>query len=221
MKDLNLARVIMLVALVLSLGLAVYGWQQHGELAERKEELAKKAPEKVKQLQEAGRRHTQLSKNRTLENLGAGQDNLRSYANKQALADRVSHFVLAQGTTAAGAQHRVADQRNTGQGLHDLQHGFDHLHRAEHAQLDGGHRQVGDHGVGLGQHPVAVEDAEVGNVDGILHGQGGHCRCGVAALGDQGFDIRLEAGATTGVVAGKAEDYGARVGRFHGRRAYH
>jgi len=89
MKNMNLARVIMIVSVVLSLALGLYGWQQQSELSERKDELTKRAPELVKQLQDAGRKHTQLSKNRTLENLGAGQDNLRTYANKQGLADRV------------------------------------------------------------------------------------------------------------------------------------
>ena len=71
-----------------------------------------------------------------------------------------------------------------------------------HAQLDGRYRGVSQHGDGLGQHPLAVEHAEVGNIDGILHGQGGHRRCGVTALGDQGFDICLQAGTATWVVAG-------------------
>ncbi|MNC46444.1 hypothetical protein D3C75_954660 [compost metagenome] len=99
--------------------------------------------------------------------------------------------------------------------------GIDHFDRAEHAQLDRSYRGVGQYGVGLGQHPLAVEHAEVGNVDGILHGQGGHRRCGVTALGDQGFDICLQAGAATGVVAGETEDNGAGAVGIHGRRAYH
>jgi hypothetical protein len=40
-------------------------------------------------------------------------------------------------------------------------------------------------------------------------------------LGEQGFDICLQAGATTGVVAGETEDNGARAVDIHGARAYH
>jgi hypothetical protein len=40
-------------------------------------------------------------------------------------------------------------------------------------------------------------------------------------LGDQGFDICLQAGAATGVVAGETEDNGAGAVDIHGRRAYH
>ncbi|MNY42930.1 hypothetical protein D3C86_1778580 [compost metagenome] len=103
--------------------------------------------------------------------------------------------------------------------MHDLQHSLDHLHRAEHAQLDRGDRQIGDHRIGLGQHPVAIEYAEVGDIHRVLHGQRGDRRRGVAALREQGFDIGLQAGAATGVVAGQAEYYGAGSRRFHGARA--
>ncbi|MNJ56679.1 hypothetical protein D3C77_522380 [compost metagenome] len=138
---------------------------------------------------------------------------------EQSFAHGVADFILAQRAAAAGAQHRVADQRHAGQRVHDFQHGLDHFHRAEHAQLDGGNRQIGDHRMGLGKHPFAVEHAEVGNVDGILHGQRGDGRCSVATLGNQGFDVRLQAGTTTGIVAGKTEDDGAGVMSVHGARA--
>jgi hypothetical protein len=39
----------------------------------------------------------------------------------------------------------------------------------------------------------------------------------MAALGEQGFDICLQAGATTWVVAGETEDNGARAVDIHGR----
>jgi len=99
--------------------------------------------------------------------------------------------------------------------------GVDHVDRAEHAQLHGGDGGVGQHGIGLGQDPLAVEHTEVGNVDGILHRQGSHGRCGVTALGEQGFYICLQAGAATWVVAGETEDNGAGAVGIHGRRAYH
>jgi hypothetical protein len=43
----------------------------------------------------------------------------------------------------------------------------------------------------------------------------------VATLREQGFDIRLQAGTTTGIVAGQAEDDGSGSEVFHGVRAYH
>gem|GEM_PF-6808258 len=41
----------------------------------------------------------------------------------------------------------------------------------------------------------------------------------MAALGEQGLDVRLQTGTTTGIVAGKAEDDGTGSWRFHGVRA--
>ena len=69
---------------------------------------------------------------------------------QQAFAQGIADIVLAQGATATGAQHGVADHRDAGQRLDDFNHRIDHFHRAEHAQLDGGNRQVGHHRAGLG-----------------------------------------------------------------------
>ncbi len=140
---------------------------------------------------------------------------------EQTLAHGITDLILAQRAATAGTQHRVADQRNARQALHDLEYGLDHLDRAEHAQFDRLHRQVGDHRIGLGQYPVAVEYAEVADVHRVLYGQRGDRWRGMATLGEQGFDIGLQAGAATGVVTGQAKHYGAGVGRFHGARAYH
>ena len=140
---------------------------------------------------------------------------------EQPLAHGVADILLAQRAATAGAQHRVADQRHARQPDHDLEHRLDHLNRAEHAQLDGGDGEVGDHCVGLGEYPLAVEHAEVGDVDGVLHGERGDGRRSVAGLCQQGFDVRLQAGAATGIVAGQAEDDGTGSEVFHGVRAYH
>jgi hypothetical protein len=43
----------------------------------------------------------------------------------------------------------------------------------------------------------------------------------VATLREQGFDICLQAGATTGIMAGETEDNRARAVDIHGARAYH
>lgn len=137
-------------------------------------------------------------------------------ARQQPLAHGEADVALAQRTAAAGAQHRIADHRQVRVGGEDLGHRVDHLQRTEHTQLDCRDGQVGEYGVGLGQHPLAVEDAEVADVDGVLHGQCGDRRGGVAALGEQGFDVGLQSGATTGVVTGQAEHYGAGSRCFHG-----
>ncbi|KTC31487.1 hypothetical protein AO260_22465, partial [Pseudomonas sp. ABAC21] len=78
-----------------------------------------------------------------------------------------------------------------------------------------------EHGVGLGQYPLAVEHAEIADVDRVLHGQGRDGRRRMATLGEQGFDICLQAGATTGIMAGETENNGARAVDIHGARAYH
>jgi hypothetical protein len=43
----------------------------------------------------------------------------------------------------------------------------------------------------------------------------------MTTLSEQGFDICLQAGATTWVVAGETEDNGAGAVDIHGARAYH
>ena len=86
---------------------------------------------------------------------------------------------------------------------------------------DGSDRQIGNHRLRLRQHPFTVEYAEVMHVDRVLHSQCGYRGCGVTALGQQGFDIGLQAGTATGVVAGKAEYYRAERSVFHGGEAYH
>ena len=99
--------------------------------------------------------------------------------------------------------------------------GVDHFQRTEHAQFDRSDFGIVEHGIGLSQYPLTVEDAEVSDVDGVLHGQGGDGRSRMATLREQSFDICLQAGATTWVVAGETEDNGARAVDIHGARAYH
>jgi len=43
----------------------------------------------------------------------------------------------------------------------------------------------------------------------ILHGQCSDRRCGVTGLRQEGFDVRLQAGAATGIMAGQTEDDGS------------
>jgi hypothetical protein len=87
-KNMNLARVIMLVALLGSLVLGWLGWMQRQTLVEMRKQLSTDMPELVKKVEAAGRRHTQLAKNLDKEGL-KGQENLLTYAVKCATADRV------------------------------------------------------------------------------------------------------------------------------------
>src|SRR3546814_14863875 len=87
-------------------------------------------------------------------------------------------------------------------------------------QLDRRYLGIVEYGIGLCQHPLPIEHAEIAHVHRVLHGQRGNDRSGMTALGEQGFDICLQTGATTGVVAGETEDNGARAVDINGARAY-
>lgn len=88
LQKLNLARAVMLLALLGSLVLAWTGWTKQQQLSEMREELRADMPSLVKKLEAAGKRHTQLAKNLDKEGL-KGQESLFTYAVKQATADRV------------------------------------------------------------------------------------------------------------------------------------
>ena len=106
-------------------------------------------------------------------------------------------------------------------GLKQFDHCVDHRKRAEHTQLDGRDGRVAEYGIGLSQHPLTVQHTKIADINGVLHSQGGDHRSGVTTLSQQGFDICLQAGATTGVMAGETEDNRARAVDIHGARAYH
>lgn len=88
LQKLNLARAVMLLAVIGSLVLAWMGWQRQQQLNEMRDELSSDMPALVKKLEAAGKRHTQLAKNLVKEGL-KGQESLNVYAVKQATADRV------------------------------------------------------------------------------------------------------------------------------------
>ena len=138
-----------------------------------------------------------------------------------ALRSSQSALAAAQAAAAPGTQHRVADYRQVRMRLEQFDHGVDHFQRAEHAQLDGGNPGVTGYGIGLGHPPPACAPHDIADVDRVLHGQCGDGRGRMTTLGEQGFDICLQAGATTGIMAGETEDNGARAVDIHGARAYH
>lgn len=88
LQNMNLARGIMLGALVTSAVLGFFGWKQHQELAELRADRDRNFPLLVPQLMSSGRKHTQLAKNLDKEGL-KGQTNLMSYAVAAASAEYV------------------------------------------------------------------------------------------------------------------------------------
>lgn len=87
-QQMNLARAIMLLALIGSVVLASIGWKHHTELEELRLNEDKDVPKLVQQIEQLARRHTQLSKALRQENL-VGQADLESYIRKVATADKV------------------------------------------------------------------------------------------------------------------------------------
>jgi hypothetical protein len=86
--NLNLARGIMLLAAIASVGLVVLGYQRSRELSELRLNLEQDVAKLAGQIQQLGRKHTQLTKNMRQEGL-AGQADLESYIRKVANADKV------------------------------------------------------------------------------------------------------------------------------------
>lgn len=87
-ERMNLARSIILFALVGSFALGWLGWQRSRELAELRANLEEDTQKLVANIEKLGREHTQLSKSARQEGL-AGQTDLESYIRKVGIADRV------------------------------------------------------------------------------------------------------------------------------------
>jgi hypothetical protein len=85
---------------------------------------------------------------------------------------------------------------------------LDVLDTAEHAQLEGGNRHVFQYRACLGDDMGGIKDNKINNIPCILHGYRGDDRGGMAPLACQRFDIGLNAGAATRVVAGKGHHNG-------------
>jgi len=87
-KNMNLARAIMLFSLIGALALGVYGWQRHTRLAEMRRNYEQDVPKLVKEVEQLGRKHTQLSAAMRKDAL-TGQADLESYIRKIALLKHV------------------------------------------------------------------------------------------------------------------------------------
>jgi 2',3'-cyclic-nucleotide 2'-phosphodiesterase (5'-nucleotidase family) len=84
-QKMNLARGIILFAIVGSIALAAVGWSQHKELAELRENLTDDAPKLVRELMRLGHLHTQLTRTASKEGLNEQADfatYIRNAANK-------------------------------------------------------------------------------------------------------------------------------------------
>ena len=87
-KEFNLARAIILVAIVGSLAFAFLGWRQTQKLDELRDNLDKDVPKLVKEVESLGRKHTLLTKSKNADELVA-EKNLESYIRRAAGADSV------------------------------------------------------------------------------------------------------------------------------------
>lgn len=85
LKKMNLARGIILFAIVGSIALGFIGWRQQKQLIELRENLEDDTPKLVKELMRLGHQHTQLKRTATKEGLNAQADfatYIRNAANK-------------------------------------------------------------------------------------------------------------------------------------------
>jgi hypothetical protein len=73
-QKMNLARGIILFAIVGSIALAAIGWRQHKQLTELRENLADDTPKLVRELMRLGHQHTQLKRTASKEGLNAQAD---------------------------------------------------------------------------------------------------------------------------------------------------
>jgi hypothetical protein len=84
-QKMNLARAIILFAVVGSIALAVNGWSLHKRLADLRDDLTVDAPKLTKELMRLGHQHTQLQRTKSKEGLGPQTDfqtYIRTAANK-------------------------------------------------------------------------------------------------------------------------------------------
>jgi hypothetical protein len=99
-QKMNLARAIILFAVVGSIALAVNGWSLHKRLADLHDDLTIDAPKLVKDLMRLGHQHTQLQRTKSKEGLGAQADfgtYIRTAANKDGV--EIGEIKLVENTT--------------------------------------------------------------------------------------------------------------------------
>lgn len=124
--------------------------------------------------------------------------------------DAVDDFLVGQCGAATGGQHRIQHHRQirvvAQQGVYCLHR----LYGSQHADLDGRHRHVLQHGPSLVDDEFRVQGGEAHHPGGVLHRDGGDYGRRMAAHADDGFDVCLDAGTTGGIVARQGHDDGNR-----------
>lgn len=88
LQSLNLARGIILVSLITSIGLGYLCWKRSTELGELRAQLHSQVESTVSTLMQSAKKHTQLSRGLKDDSLG-GQKNLETYIRKVAAMDHV------------------------------------------------------------------------------------------------------------------------------------
>ncbi len=120
--------------------------------------------------------------------------------------EHVARGLGRQPVAALGAQRRGQDDVRgpvAGEGGGD---GGGDVGAAEQADLDGIHPDIGEDGFDLLGDEVGLDELDAGHAAGVLGREGGDGGHGIAPLGADGLEVRLDAGAAAGVGAGDAED---------------
>ena len=127
--------------------------------------------------------------------------------------DQRGHGVgFQQRVAALGDHHRVHHERDIRIPPQRVRHGGDDLRVGEHARLDGAGADVRQDGVDLRRNRIGRQVVDGLHAEGILRGDRRHGGHAVHAVGREGLQVGLDAGAAAGVGTRDGERY-----RDHGR----
>lgn len=129
----------------------------------------------------------------------------------QARFHRLYQRGIGQVAAAGGLDHRIGDQGNARPGLGKRHQNVDDIGGAKGSGLDGVDWDIGGHALELAADQFRRHRLRLVNIAGVLYGQAGHHRQGVAAQGRDGLDVRLDAGAAGGVQSRQDKYVGAGV----------
>jgi hypothetical protein len=106
---------------------------------------------------------------------------------------------------ARGDQHRVDDEVGQSAGCGQVGHGIDDGAGGQHAGLDTEDVEIIQHGLDLEAHEVGVEGHHAADLGRVLCRDRGQRRRAVHAVGGEGLEVGLYAGATARVRAGDGQ----------------
>ncbi|MCG3768093.1 MAG: hypothetical protein JW394_0190 [Nitrospira sp.] len=118
----------------------------------------------------------------------------------------VDRFRLEQGLAGLRDHHRVYDEIRDILGPQEFRDGLNNRHRGKHASLYCGDVEILEDRINLRRDDRGRQLKDVGDLFRILRGDGGNHRHGKDAVGRHGFDIGLDARASTGIGAGNGQD---------------